>query len=211
VLTVDDDIDQLLGPEVFLGVDGHTGEDGRLTVSAVAMNRERLYAAVQCGGTDGLLRWLQRPARRQHVSILGIAVDVTRAGALIARDLEGAAFPVTRYDVREMAAASHGFHVDLADHRFKCAQKPSRKDALDEAVALARRKPLGDDTSERFVYTTYLRSNDIAPLIALVLANALAAMPVAELFAVWDSPIGSQPDIQRVGGYTFPTWSTRDQ
>jgi hypothetical protein len=213
MLSTDDDIDELLGAEVYLGVDGHTEEDGRLTVSAVAMNRQRRYAAVQCGGTAGLLHWLARPAREQHVTLLGIAVDLTRAGGVVARDLEAAGHPVTGYQVAEMAVASHAFYVDMADRRFRRAEAHWRNDALDDAVAKARCKPLGDDTAERFVFTTYAKSIDLSPLIALVLANYLASGPTPAPFATWGpNPFSDDPgpDIQQRGGYRFPTFTTHD-
>ena len=215
MLSTDDDIDKLLGAEVYLGVDAHTLETGRLVVSAVAMSpkRKRRYAAVQCGGTSGLLHWLARPAREQHVTLLGIAVDLTRAGGVIARDLAAAGHPVTGYQVAEMAVASHAFYVDLADRKFRRADPHDRDDALADAVAQVRRKPLGDETAERFVFTTYAKTNDISPLIALVLANYLASGAAPAPFAEWGpNPFSDDPgpDIQRRAGVMFPTFRTKD-
>jgi hypothetical protein len=213
VLSPDDDIDELLGAEVSLGVDGWTQPDGRLRVSAVAMNAQRRYAAVQCGGTAGLVQWLRRPRHRQHVSFRGIGVDMTRSGRLLARDLQAASFKVTApFELADMAAASQAFYVDMADQRFRrLGGRPTKGDALDEAVAMARRRPLGDDTSGRFTYTTYSRENDLSPLIALVLANALASAPTAPVWAVVQYPGDAPaPKIQKMGGLMFPTFSDHD-
>ncbi len=50
---------------------------------------------------------------------------------------------------------------------------------------------------------TYAKTH-LSPLIALVLANELAAHPPAEPAAFWDGPpSGPQPDIQRFGRYSF--------
>jgi hypothetical protein len=104
MLGPDDDIDQLLGAEVFLGVDGHTQPDGHLRVSAVAMNRQRHYVVAQFGGTEGLVAWLQRPRHRQHLTLLAVGVDLTRSGRLIALDLESAGYSVAAaYELADMA------------------------------------------------------------------------------------------------------------
>jgi len=213
VLTTDDTVDQLLGAEVYLGVDAHTREDGRLTVSAVAMTRKRKFVAVQTGGTDGLIHWLRRPAHREHVKFTKIAVDMTRAGALIERDLKHAGFTrIQGLQLADMAMASLAFSVDLADEKFRPADRHAGSDALDEAVSLARRKPLGDETAGRYVFTTYSKDNDLSPLIALVLANHLAANPRPDPVMEWGvAPFSggrSGPDIQQVGGRMFPTYTT---
>jgi hypothetical protein len=73
---------------------------------------------------------------------------MTRAGAVIERDLKIAGFhSVQGLQLAEMAMASQGFSVDLADGHFRPADRHARSDALDDAVAQARRNPLGDDTA----------------------------------------------------------------
>jgi hypothetical protein len=99
-----------------------------------------------------------------------------------------------------------GVGQDRRLHRQGDRSEPGRGDALDAAVEMARRKPLGEEVGPRFVYTTYSRENDIAPLIALVIANALVSTP--------DAPVWVQvehdergPQIHHIGGVAFPTYS----
>lgn len=103
-----------------------------------------------------------------------VAIDTAGPAGTLVPELENAGVAVVKLSGKELAHACASLYDAIADAKVMVRNAPPLFEALDQAVAVATKRPLGD----AWAFSRKSTQHDISPLMALTLAHwALTIAP----------------------------------